>query len=76
VETELALIVSNSIHKTLSGPELGSRRPCNPVSPDNGTQGIPALEKSAESLNHAFTLISEVFETKRRSHSGNVFERV
>jgi hypothetical protein len=37
---------------------------------------IPALEKSAESLNHAFTLISEAFETKRRSHSGNVFERV
>jgi hypothetical protein len=37
---------------------------------------IPALNKDAESLNQAFTLISEEYETKRRSHSGNVFERV
>ena len=36
---------------------------------------IPALQKQAESLNQAFTLISEAFETKRRSHSGNIFER-
>jgi hypothetical protein len=37
---------------------------------------IPSLNRTADSLNHAFTLISEAFETKRRSHSGNVFERV
>jgi len=37
---------------------------------------ITALNIEAESLNHAFTLISETYETKRRSHSGNVFERV
>jgi hypothetical protein len=37
---------------------------------------IRALNKEAESLNQAFTLISETFEIKRRSHSGNVFERV
>lgn len=37
---------------------------------------IPSLNITADSLNHAFTLISEAFETKRRSHSGNVFERV
>lgn len=36
---------------------------------------IPSLKKEAKSLNHAFTLISEAYETKRRSHSGNVFER-
>jgi hypothetical protein len=36
---------------------------------------ITALGRPAESLNHAFTLISEAYETKRRSHSGNVFER-
>jgi len=36
---------------------------------------IPSLNRRADSLNHAFTLISEAFETKRRSHSGNVFER-
>ena len=37
---------------------------------------IPALNKDAKSLNQAFTLISEAYETKRLSHSGNVFERV
>ena len=37
---------------------------------------IPVLERQAQSLNHAFTVISEAFETRRRSHSGNVFERV
>jgi hypothetical protein len=36
---------------------------------------IPSLKREAKSLNHAFTLISEAYETKRRSHSGNVFER-
>ena len=36
---------------------------------------ISATETRAESLNHAFTLISQLYETKRRSHSGNVFER-
>jgi len=36
---------------------------------------IPALATDAASLNHAFTLISEAFETKRLSHSGDVFER-
>ena len=37
---------------------------------------IPSLNATADSLNHAFSLISVAFETKRRSHSGNVFERV
>ena len=36
---------------------------------------ILALNEEALSLNHAFTLISEAYETKRRSHSGNVFDR-
>jgi len=36
---------------------------------------ILALNKEAQSLNHAFTLISEAYETKRVSHSGNVFDR-
>lgn len=37
---------------------------------------IPVLDdKEACSLNHAFTLLSERFETKRRSHTGNVFDR-
>ena len=35
---------------------------------------VPAVKKVAESLNHAYRLISERFEPLRRSHSGNVFE--
>jgi len=36
---------------------------------------IPCLEDTeAVSLNHAYTLISSHFETKRISHSGNVFQ--
>ncbi len=36
---------------------------------------IPALQVEASSLNHAFTLASQAYETKRKSHSGNVFDR-
>ena len=35
---------------------------------------IPSLETRAQSLNHAYRLISEQFEPRRISHSGNVFE--
>lgn len=37
---------------------------------------IRVLGKEAVSLNHAFTLLSTGFETKRLSHSGNAFSRV
>ena len=37
---------------------------------------IPVLDRQATSLNHAYTVISEVFEPERRSHTGNVFDRV
>jgi hypothetical protein len=36
---------------------------------------IPVLRTEARSLNHAFTLLSVAFETKRISHTGNVFAR-
>lgn len=35
---------------------------------------IPALKTNAKSLNHAYRLVSEQFEPKRISHTGNVFE--
>ena len=35
--------------------------------------GIFLLDKEATSVNHAFTLLSEEFETDRMSHTGNVF---
>ncbi|MGO8732471.1 MAG: hypothetical protein ACLQVM_06745 [Terriglobia bacterium] len=37
---------------------------------------IALLKAEARSLNHAFTLLSMKFETKRISHTGNVFARV
>ena len=36
---------------------------------------IPHLDLAVNSLNQAYTRISEVFEPHRRSHTGNVFER-
>ena len=38
--------------------------------------GIPALSREAISLNHAYSLISEVFEPHRKGHGGNVFKKV
>lgn len=36
---------------------------------------IPALGAGAESLNQAYTLVSQVFEPHRRSHTGNIFRK-
>jgi hypothetical protein len=36
---------------------------------------IPALNMKADSLNHAFTMISIAYETSRQAHTGNVFDR-
>jgi hypothetical protein len=36
---------------------------------------ISALKREASSINHAFTIVSEAYETQRLSHTGNVFER-
>ncbi len=38
---------------------------------------IPALRRlRAESINHAYRLVSEAFEPQRRSHAANVFQEV
>jgi hypothetical protein len=37
---------------------------------------IPALGQERASLNEAYTRISEEFEPRRRSHTGNVFKKV
>lgn len=45
----------------------------------SGPVGLPALagvDGPADSLNHAFTLLSEILEPWRKSHTGNVYERV
>lgn len=42
----------------------------------NSQCAIPALEKEAESVNQAYSLVSTAFEPTRRAHTGNAFERV
>jgi hypothetical protein len=37
---------------------------------------IPAFDDIATSINHAYTLISTEFEPHRKSHTGNVFDKV
>ena len=49
----------------LRGSKPAALRPC--------MCAIPSLRAKADSLNHAYSLISESFEPRRISHSGNVF---
>ncbi|MGB5055481.1 MAG: hypothetical protein WBO24_13905 [Nitrospirales bacterium] len=51
----------------LRGNKPGELQPC-PCQ-------IPALKRTAESLNQAYSLLSEVYEPHRRSHTGNVFDK-
>lgn len=37
---------------------------------------LPGVDGPADSLNHAFTLLSEILEPWRKSHTGNVYARV
>lgn len=37
---------------------------------------IPVLKKKAHSVNHAYSIVSGVFEKSRISHTGNVFQKV
>lgn len=37
---------------------------------------IPSLDRDVASINEAYTRVSEAFEPKRRSHTGNVFRKV
>lgn len=41
----------------------------------NVSCNIPSIGKIASSINNACTIISEAFEPKRKSHTGNVFEK-
>jgi hypothetical protein len=64
------MFVEVILDKPLSLRLLGTRR----ATLQDVRCRIPALGCHAKSLNHAYRLISEVFEPTRRSHSGNVFE--
>ena len=44
------------------------------ILPDIDTH--PEFSRTATSLNHALTILSEIYETKRISHTGNIYKRV
>jgi len=54
----------------------------NPKGIESGTVLLPSFEdyaertRTAKSLNHAFTILSEIYETERISHTGNIYKRV
>lgn len=52
----------------------------NPRGVESSTVALPDIpslrRKTATSLNHAYTLLSELFETWRESHTGNIYEHV
>lgn len=49
-----------------------------PRSIESGTVKLPAASglQPVDSLNHAFTRLSEVFEPWRKAHTGSIYERV
>ena len=65
----------HTVPVTLDKKALALRlRGTKPATLGRVTCWIPSLEIRAQSLNHAYRLISEKFEPRRVSHSGNVFE--
>ena len=62
-------LLGGSLGIGLKGSKLGRLGPVKCI--------IPSLkEPRAESLNHAYRLVSEAFEPERISHAGNVFKKV
>ncbi len=64
---EFQLIEDLKIH-LLGGTKRGTLADCK--------CGIPALSREAASVNHAYTLISNIYEPHRKGHGGNVFQKV
>lgn len=58
----------------LRGTKLGELLPCSILAPWRGD--APEQPAEVRSLNQAYTRISELYERHRRSHTGNVFEKV
>ena len=71
----LGMKKSHAVPVTLDKMALVLRlRGTKPATLGRVTCWIPSLEIRAQSLNHAYRLVSEQFEPRRISHSGNVFD--
>lgn len=65
----VAFQLAEPLELTLRGSKRAVLRPCRCV--------IPALaSEQPASVNEAYSIISRAFEDKRRSHTGNVFQKV
>lgn len=62
------IFLDEELMLTLRTAKRAALRPCQCK--------IPSLKRTARSLNHACTLISEEFEPDRLSHTGNAFSKV
>jgi hypothetical protein len=62
------IILEQPLELTVRGSKSAILRPCSCK--------IPSIKQRARSLNHAYALISEHFETQRISHTGNVFKKI
>lgn len=62
------------LHLLLRGTKLGELSSCTIIAPWNGKLDDPTSD--VQSLNEAYTRISQLCEPQRRSHTGNVFEKV
>ena len=63
-----AIILTQPLELAVRATKRATLKPCR--------CHVPALESTADSLNHAYTWLSERFEPHRISHSGNVFQGV
>jgi hypothetical protein len=68
------IILLDPLFLILRGTKPGELKDCQVKVP--AIDGAVDSEADARSINHAYTQISQLFETQRRSHTGNVFDKV
>jgi hypothetical protein len=69
------IIIQKPLRLYARGAKRAMLQPCVCLIPAL-TEAPNGTTKSAVSVNHAYTLLSTAFETRRRSHTGNVFHTV
>ena len=68
------IVLLEALELRLRGSKRAMLKPCKCRIPALGRQAW--CDGKAESVNHAYTVLSEKFEPQRVSHTGNVFDRV
>lgn len=62
------IVLKDNLKLKLRGTKKAKLMPCACY--------VPALNEKANSINHAYSIVSVAFEKSRRSHTGNVFHKV